>query len=286
VAADANLAGEMYPDQSLYPANSVPSVVKRINGCLLRADQIAHSEGKDDIDYLAPIVADAEAGFGGVLNAFEIMKSMIEAGAAGVHFEDQLASAKKCGHMGGNPGAHAEAETALGRATGRGPPGRADAAARAHRRGGREPHTSDIDDSTSPHHGERTSEGFFRVRRLRPGRLARHRLRGLCRHVCARRARRTGFRQALRRGDPQGPPDKMLAYNCSPRSTGRRTSTTPDRALPARVGAMGYKFHINTTPVPRATADVDLAYGYARENIIVREAAAGGVRAAERGFTA
>src|SRR3984957_5463635 len=101
VAGDANLSGQMYPDQSLYPADSVPAVVRRINNTLRRADEIHHAEGDDSIDWLKPIVADAEAGFGGVLNAFELMKQMIDAGAAGVHFEDQLSSAKKCGHMGG-----------------------------------------------------------------------------------------------------------------------------------------------------------------------------------------
>src|SRR3954454_7145418 len=101
VAADANLAGSAYPDQSLYPANSAPALVRRLNNALLRADQIEHSEGGSDIHWLAPIVADAEAGFGGPLNAFEIMKAFIEAGAAGVHFEDQLSSEKKCGHLGG-----------------------------------------------------------------------------------------------------------------------------------------------------------------------------------------
>jgi isocitrate lyase len=101
VAADANSAFAMYPDQSLYPVDSVPTVIRRINNALIRADQIHHAEGNDSIDWYLPIVADAEAGFGGVLNAFELMKHMIEAGASGVHFEDQLASAKKCGHMGG-----------------------------------------------------------------------------------------------------------------------------------------------------------------------------------------
>src|SRR3954468_15779476 len=101
VAGDANLAGEMYPDQSLYPANSVPDVVRRINRALLRADQIHHSEGEDDVDWIVPLVADAESGFGGALNCFELTKAMIDAGAAGVHFEDQLSSEKKCGHMGG-----------------------------------------------------------------------------------------------------------------------------------------------------------------------------------------
>ena len=101
VAADANTAGQMFPDQSLYPVDSVPNVVKRINNALLRADQIAHSEGDDGTYWITPIVADAEAGFGGTLNAYELMKAMIEAGAAGVHFQDQLASEKKCGHLGG-----------------------------------------------------------------------------------------------------------------------------------------------------------------------------------------
>src|SRR6188768_3765246 len=167
VAADANNAGEMYPDQSLYPVNSVPSVVKRINNTFMRADQIQHAEGKGEIDFFAPIVADAEAGFGGVLNAFELMKAMIEAGAAGVHFEDQLAAAKKCGHMGGKvlvPTREAVAKLVAARlaADVMGVPtillARTDAEAG-------DLVTSDIDENDKPFlTGERTSEGFYRVR--------------------------------------------------------------------------------------------------------------------------
>src|SRR6476660_1427755 len=167
VAADANLAGQMYPDQSLYPANSVPAVVKRINQTLQRADQIARVEGKNDIDWFVPIVADAEAGFGGPLNVFELMKAMIEAGAAGVHLEDQLASEKKCGHMGGTvllPTGQAIRHLVAARlaADVMGTPtillARTDANAATLV-------TSDVDEADAPFlTGERTAEGFFRVR--------------------------------------------------------------------------------------------------------------------------
>ncbi len=167
VAGDANLAGEMYPDQSLYPANAVPMVVKRINNTLTRADQIQWSEGKDDIDFFAPIVADAEAGFGGVLNAFELMKAMIEAGASGVHFEDQLASVKKCGHMGGKvlvPTREAVEKLNAARlaADVMGTPtilvARTDAEAA-------DLLTSDVDDNDKPFcTGERTVEGYYKTK--------------------------------------------------------------------------------------------------------------------------
>ena len=167
VAADANVAGEMYPDQSLYPANSVPQVVKRINNTLLRADQLKPAEGNDGTDYLQPIVADAEAGFGGVLNAFELMKGMIEAGAAGVHFEDQLASEKKCGHLGGKvlvPTREAVDKLVAARLAADvcGVPtllvARTDAEAA-------DLLTSDIDTNDLPFTtGERTTEGFYKTR--------------------------------------------------------------------------------------------------------------------------
>ena len=167
VAADANLAGQMYPDQSLYPVNSVPAVVRRVNQALQRADQIAHAEGRNEIDWFVPIVADAEAGFGGALNVFELIKAMIEAGAAGVHLEDQLASEKKCGHMGGKvlvPTATAIRNLVAARlaADVSDVPtiliARTDASGAALL-------TSDVDERDHEFlTGERTSEGFFRVR--------------------------------------------------------------------------------------------------------------------------
>src|SRR5438270_9222509 len=166
VAADANLAGHMYPDQSLYPSNSVPQVVKRINQALQRADQIDHSEGKSDTYWFAPIIADAEAGFGGCLNAFELMKQMIECGAAAVHFEDQLASEKKCGHLGGKvllPTSQFIRTLSAARlaADVMGVPtlvvARTDANSATLL-------TSDVDDRDHPFlTGERTTEGFFRI---------------------------------------------------------------------------------------------------------------------------
>src|SRR6478736_658317 len=221
VAGDANVAGEMYPDQSLYPANSVPVVVKRINNTFMRADQIQWSEGKDDIDFFAPIVADAEAGFGGVLNAFELMKSMIEAGAAGVHFEDQLASVKKCGHMGGKvlvPTREANAKLIAARlaADVMGTPtillARTDAEAA-------DLVTSDVDDNDKPFlTGERTVEGFYRTR---PG-LDQAVARGLAYSEyadmvwCETGKPDLAYAKAFAESIHKKFPGKLLAYNCSP----------------------------------------------------------------------
>ncbi|MFL6567996.1 MAG: isocitrate lyase [Chthoniobacterales bacterium] len=253
VAADANLAGEMYPDQSLYPANSVPAVVKRINQALQRADQIHHAEGKNGIDWFVPIVADAEAGFGGPLNVFELVKAMIEAGAAGVHLEDQLASEKKCGHMGGKvlvPTSQAIRNLIAGRLA-------ADVCnvptiliARTDA-GGAALLTSDIDERDHEFlTGEdRTGEGFFHVR--------------------------PGIDQAISRGLSYAPyadllwyetskpdvaeakkfaesvhekfPDKLLAYNCSPSFNWKaKLDNSTIGKFQRELGAMGYKFQFVT----------------------------------------
>src|SRR5689334_524193 len=221
VAADANIAGEMYPDQSLYPANSVPLVVRRINNTFLRADQIQHMEGKGDVDYFAPIVADAEAGFGGVLNAFELMKAMIEAGAAGVHLEDQLASVKKCGHMGGKvlvPTREAVEKLVAARlaADCMGVPtlilARTDAEAA-------DMVTSDIDPNDRPFcTGERTVEGFYKTRNGLEQAVSR----GLAYAPyadllwCETGKPDLDFAKAFADGIHARFPGKMLAYNCSP----------------------------------------------------------------------
>ena len=295
VAADANLAGEMYPDQSLYPANSVPQVVKRINNTLLRADQLHHAEGQDGIDWLAPIVADAEAGFGGVLNAFELMKAMIEAGAAGVHFEDQLASVKKCGHMGGKvlvPTREAVDKLTAARlaADVAGVPtlivARTDADAA-------DLLTSDIDENDRPFvTGERTVEGFFRVR----AGLAQAISRGLayapyadlvwCETSKPNLEEARQFAEAIHKQFP----GKLLAYNCSPSFNWRKNLDDNTIAKFQReLGAMGYKFQFITLAGFHSLnyGMFDLAHGYARRQMSAfvelqeREFAA-----ADRGFTA
>jgi isocitrate/methylisocitrate lyase len=252
VAGDANLAGQMYPDQSLYPANSVPELVRRINNALQRADQIQQLDGGDEIDWFAPVVADAEAGFGGVLNAFELMKAMIEAGAAGVHFEDQLASAKKCGHMGGKvlvPTREAVQKLIAARlaADVLGVPtvlvARTDAEAASLL-------TSDIDDRDRPFcTGERTAEGYFRVRHGIDQAIAR----GLAYAPwadliwCETGRPDLGFARRFAEALHAEYPDRLLAYNCSPSFNWRKNL---DEATIARyqreLGAMGYRFQFIT----------------------------------------
>jgi isocitrate lyase len=252
VAADANLSGHMYPDQSLYPANSVPSVVKRINQALQRADQITHSEGDNSIDWFVPIVADAEAGFGGQLNCFELMKGMIEAGAAGVHFEDQLSSEKKCGHLGGKvllPTQTAVRNLIAARlaADVMGVPtvlvARTDANAA-------DLITSDIDMNDAPFiTGERTAEGFFRTSAGLDQAIAR----GLAYAPYAdliwcetsepniEEARR--FAEAIHEKFP----GKMLAYNCSPSFNWKKKLNQETIAkFQQELGKMGYKFQFVT----------------------------------------
>ncbi len=295
VAADANLAGQMYPDQSLYPADSVPAVVKRINNTLLRADQLHHAEGDDSTDFLQPIVADAEAGFGGVLNAFELMKAMIEAGAAGVHFEDQLASVKKCGHMGGKvlvPTREAVEKLNAARlaADVMGVPtllvARTDAEAA-------DLLTSDIDANDQPFAtGERTVEGFFKTR--------------------------NGLDQAISRGLAYAPyadlvwcetgkpdlefarkfaeaihakfPGKLLAYNCSPSFNWKKNLDDATIAkFQKEIASYGYKFQFITLAGFHSLnySMFNLAHGYARRQmsafVELQEAE---FAAADKGFTA
>jgi isocitrate lyase len=240
VAADANIAGEMYPDQSLYPVNSVPAVVRRINNALVRADQIQHMERRGDIDFFAPIVADAEAGFGGVLNAFELMKAMIEAGAAGVHFEDQLASEKKCGHLGGKVlvpiSQHIRTLNAARLAADvEGVPTvllcRTDAQSA-------QLLTSDIDERDRPFiSGERTVEGFFRIR---PGlgveyAIARSLAYAPYADLLWWETSEPDLGEAERFADAihREFPGKFLAYNCSP-SFNWRKKLIPRRSRASR----------------------------------------------------
>ena len=295
VAGDANLAGEMYPDQSLYPANSVPMVVRRINNTFQRADQIQWSEGKNDTDFFAPIVADAEAGFGGVLNAFELMKSMIEAGAAGVHFEDQLASVKKCGHMGGKvlvPTREAVAKLVAARLA-------ADVSgvstvllARTDAEAA-DLVTSDVDDNDRPFcTGERTIEGFYRTKNGLDQSISR----GLAYAEyadmiwCETGKPDLAFAKAFADAIHKKFPGKLLAYNCSPSFNWKKNLDDATIAKFQReLGAMGYKFQFITLAGFHSLnySMFDLAYGYARNNMSAfvelqeREFAA-----AERGFTA
>jgi len=300
VAGDANLAGEMYPDQSLYPANSVPMVVKRINNTFTRADQIQWMEGLNPsdpgyIDYFLPIVADAEAGFGGVLNAFELMKSMIDAGAAGVHFEDQLASVKKCGHMGGKvlvPSREAVAKLVAARlaADVLGVPtvllARTDAEAA-------DLITSDVDETDRPFlTGERTVEGFYRTK---PG-LEQAISRGLAYAPyadliwCETGKPDLEFARAFAEAIQKKFPGKMLAYNCSPSFNWKKNLDDSTIAKFQReLGAMGYKFQFITLAGFHSLnySMFNLAYGYARDNMTAFvELQQAEFAAAEKGFTA
>jgi isocitrate lyase len=276
VAADANLAGQTYPDQSLYPANSVPAVVRRINNALLRADQISVLEGRTaDPHWLVPIVADAEAGFGGPLNAFELMRAMIAAGAAGVHWEDQLASEKKCGHLGGKvlipTGQHVRTLNAARLAADIADVptvivARTDAQAATLL-------TTDVDQRDRPFlTGERTAEGFYRVR----GGIEPCIVRGLAYAPYSdllwmetstpdlELARK--YAEAIKAEFP----DQMLAYNCSPSFNWRRHLDDNTIARFQReLGAMGYKFQFITLAGFHALnhSMFDLSLGYAKNGM-------------------
>jgi isocitrate lyase len=270
VAADANLAGQMYPDQSLYPANSVPQVVRRINAALQRADQIDHSEGRDGTYWFAPILAVGEAGFGGPLNVFEMTKAMIEAGAAGVHFEDQLASEKKCGHMGGKvllPTRQAVRNLVAARhaADVMDVPtlfvARTDANAA-------NLITSDVDPYDAPFlTGERTVEGFFRVRCGIDAAIAR----GLAYAPysdllwCETSEPDLGEARKFAEAIHERYPGQLLAYNCSPSFNWKKKLDADTIARFQReLGAMGYKFQFVTLAGFHALnhSMFQLAHGY------------------------
>jgi isocitrate lyase len=297
VAGDANLAGEMYPDQSLYPADSVPAVVRRINNTLRRADELYHAEGNDSIDWLKPIVADAEAGFGGVLNAFELMKGMIDAGAAGVHFEDQLSSAKKCGHMGGKvlvPTQEAVNKLVAARLA-------ADVCnvptvliARTDAESANLL-TADVDErdrafiDTSK---GRTAEGFFQVKCGMDQAIARglayspHADMIWCETGHPDLAEAKQFAEGIHRQFP----GKLLAYNCSPSfNWKRKLDDTTIARFQRELGAMGYKFQFITLAGFHALnySMFELAQGYKSSQMTAYVALQQAEFAAEpRGYTA
>ena len=280
VAADGNLAGQTYPDQSLYPVNSVPQMVRRINNALLRADQISWSERSADscaprINWLAPIVADAEAGFGGALNAFELMKSMIAAGAAGVHYEDQLASEKKCGHLGGKvlipTGQHIKTLTAARLAADVCDVptlviARTDAQAATLL-------TSDVDERDEPFvTGERTAEGFYRVRNGMAPCVARGLAYAPYAELLWMETSTPDLEQAREFAEAIKAvyPDQMLAYNCSPSFNWRaRLDETTIARFQKELAAMGYRFQFITLAGFHALnySMFELAQGYADEGM-------------------
>ncbi len=280
VAADANLAGQTYPDQSLYPANSVPQVVRRINNALIRADQITFSESADGDTgrapyWMAPIVADAEAGFGGVLNAYELMKGMIAAGAAGVHWEDQLASEKKCGHLGGKvlipTGQHVKTLNAARLAADVcGVPSLVIARTDAHAAA---LITSDIDDRDKEFTtGERTAEGFYRTRKGMEPCIARGLAYAPYSDLLWMETSTPDLEEARQFAEAIKAvyPDQMLSYNCSPSFNWRRRLDDATIAKFQReLGSMGYKFQFITLAGFHALnySMFELATGYAAEGM-------------------
>ena len=270
VAADANLAGQIYPDQSLYPANSVPHLVKRINQALQRADQIDHSEAKTGTDWFVPVVADAEAGFGGPLNVFELIKMMIEAGAAGIHLEDQLSSEKKCGHMGGKvllPTAAAVRNLIAARFA-------ADVCdvptiliARTDA-GGAKLLTSDVDERDDKFRtGERTAEGFFRVNAGIDQAIARSIAYAPYADMLWFETAKPDLDEAKKFSESvlSEYPDKLLAYNCSPSFNWKaKLARETIERFQRELGAMGYKFQFVTLAGFHALSYsmFDLAHGY------------------------